>query len=68
MSGNLDKSSDILYHPFIDDQRRNIIPYWELQKNNLKYDLKCKTLDYLPYLIFMMKIIENREECFPFKK
>jgi hypothetical protein len=61
MSGNLDKTSDILYHPFIDDQRRNIIPYWELQKNNLKYDLKCKTLDYLPYLIFMMKIIENRE-------
>ena len=51
------------YHKWITKQKHHILPRrTNFKKNNLMYDLKCKTMEYLPCMIFMMKQVENDGE------
>jgi len=54
--------SNIEYHLWIHEQKECIVPIKDhFEKNNLKYDLQCSPQDYLPCMIYMMKIIEDEE-------
>ena len=51
------------YHKWITQQKQHILPpKTKYEKNNIMYDLKCKTMDYLPCMIYMMKQVENDDE------
>ena len=51
------------YHKWIAEQKQNILPYRnKFEKNSVMYDLKCKTMEYFPCMIFMMKQVENDGE------
>ena len=51
------------YHKWIVEQKKNILPKrTKFEKNSVMYDLKCKTIEYLPCMIFMMKQVENDGE------
>jgi hypothetical protein len=51
------------YHKWITQQKQHILPpKTKYEKNNIMYDLKCKTMDYLPCMIYMMKQVENDGE------
>ena len=51
------------YHKWITQQKHHILPpKTKYEKNNIMYDLKCKTMDYLPCMIYMMKQVENDGE------
>jgi hypothetical protein len=51
------------YHKWITQQKQYILPpKTKYEKNNVKYDLKCKTMDYLPCMIYMMKQVEKDGE------
>jgi hypothetical protein len=51
------------YHNWITQQKQHILPpKTKYEKNSVMYDLKCKTMDYLPCMIYMMKQIENDGE------
>ena len=51
------------YHKWIAEQKQHILPNrTKIEKNSIMYDLKCKTMEYLPCMIFMMKQVENDGE------
>ena len=51
------------YHKWITEQKKQIIPNkLKFLKDSIYYDLKCKTMDYFPCMIMMMKQIELEEE------
>jgi len=51
------------YHKWITEQKQLILPNrTKFEKNSVMYDLKCKTMEYFPCMIFMMKQIENDNE------
>ena len=51
------------YHKWITQQKQHILPpKTNYEKNSVMYDLKCKTMDYLPCMIYMMKQVENDGE------
>jgi len=51
------------YHKWITEQKHHILPSkTKFEKNSIMYDLKCKPMDYLRAMIFMMKRIENDGE------
>jgi hypothetical protein len=51
------------YHKWITQQKQHILPpKTKYEKNSVMYDLKCKTMDYLPCMIYMMKQVENDGE------
>jgi hypothetical protein len=51
------------YHKWITKQKQNVLPpKTKYEKNSVMYDLKCKTMDYLPCMIYMMKQVENDGE------
>ena len=51
------------YHKWIAEQKQHILPNrTKFEKNSIMYDLKCKTMEYLPCMIFMMKQVENDGE------
>jgi hypothetical protein len=51
------------YHKWITQQKQHILPHkTKYEKNSVMYDLKCKTMDYLPCMIYMMKQVENDDE------
>jgi hypothetical protein len=51
------------YHKWIAEQKQHILPYRnKFEKNSVMYDLKCKTMEYFPCMIFMMKQVENDGE------
>jgi len=51
------------YHKWIIQQKQHILPpKTKYEKNSVMYDLKCKTMDYLPCMIYMMKQVENDDE------
>ena len=51
------------YHKWIKQQKQHILPpKTKYEKNSVMYDLKCKTMDYLPCMIYMMKQVENNGE------
>jgi len=51
------------YHKWITQQKQHILPpKTKYEKNSVMYDLKCKTMDYLPCMIYMMKQVENDDE------
>jgi len=51
------------YHKWITQQKQHILPpKTKYEKNSVMYDLKCKTMDYLPCMIYMMKQLENDDE------
>jgi hypothetical protein len=48
------------YHKWIIQQKQHILPSkTKYEKNIVMYDLKCKTMDYLSCMIYMMKQVEN---------
>jgi len=51
------------YHKWIAEQKQHILPQRnKFEKNSVMYDLKCKTMEYFPCMIFMMKQVENDSE------
>ena len=51
------------YHKWITEQKHHILPSrTKFEKNSVMYDLKCKTMEYFPCMIFMMKQVENDGE------
>ena len=51
------------YHKWIAEQKQHILPHRnKFEKNSVMYDLKCKTMEYFPCMIFMMKQVENDGE------
>ena len=51
------------YHKWITEQKQIILPNrTKFEKNSVMYDLKCKTMEYFPSMIFMMKQVENDGE------
>jgi hypothetical protein len=51
------------YHKWITQQKQHILPpKTKYEKNSVMYDLKCKTMDYFPCMIYMMKQVENDDE------
>ena len=51
------------YHKWIAEQKQHILPQRnKFEKNSVMYDLKCKTMEYFPCMIFMMKQVENNGE------
>ena len=51
------------YHKWITEQKHHILPNrTKFEKNSVMYDLKCKTMEYFPCMIFMMKQVENDGE------
>ena len=51
------------YHKWIAEQKQHILPHRnKFEKNSVMYDLKCKTMEYFPCMIFMMKQLENDGE------
>jgi hypothetical protein len=51
------------YHKWITQQKQHILPpKTKYEKNNVMYDLKCKTMEYFPCMIYMMKQVENNGE------
>ena len=55
--------SNNYYHKWIAEQKQHILPHRnEFEKNSVMYDLKCKTMEYFPCMIFMMKQVENDGE------
>jgi len=52
--------SNNYYHKWIAEQKQHILPHRKkFEKNSVMYDLKCKTMEYFPCMIFMMKQVEN---------
>ena len=49
------------YHTWVNQQKQHIIPVKTFKKN-LYYDLQCSPMDYFPYMIKMMKQVENEEQ------
>jgi len=55
--------SNNYYHKWIAEQKQHILPHRnKFEKNSVMYDLKCKTMEYFPCMIFMMKQVENDGE------
>ena len=55
--------SNHYYHKWIAEQKQHILPQRnKFEKNSVMYDLKCKTMEYFPCMIFMMKQVENDGE------
>jgi len=55
--------SNNYYHKWIAEQKQHILPHInKFEKNSVMYDLKCKTMEYFPCMIFMMKQVENDGE------
>ena len=50
------------YHQWIKDNKYNIIPKKTFEKNSIYYDLQCYPQDYLPFMYFMMKEVENKDK------
>ena len=56
---NTNFKSKAFYHKWIKEQKKLILPIKEFKKSNLYYDIQCVPMDYLPKMIYMMKIIEK---------
>ena len=56
---NTNFKSKSFYHKWIKEQKKLILPIKEFKKSNLYYDIQCVPMDYLPKMIYMMKIIEK---------
>jgi hypothetical protein len=62
VDGKLYQSNNY-YHKWIVEQKQHILPHRnKFDKNSVMYDLKCKTMEYFPCMIFMMKQVENDGE------
>jgi transposase len=58
---NTNFKSKSFYHKWIKEQKKLILPIKEFKKSNLYYDIQCVPMDYLPKMIYMMKLIEKEE-------
>jgi len=56
---NTNFKSKAFYHKWIKEQKKLILPIKEFKKSNLYYDIQCVPMDYLPKMIYMMKLIEK---------
>ena len=52
------KTSNNLYHRWIDEQRLLVMPQRILRENSVYYDIECSPQDYLSSMLYMMKTIE----------
>ena len=59
---NTEYKSKPFYHNWIKDNKKVLLPNKnKFKKDNLYYDIQCSPQDYLPSMIYMMKIIEKEE-------
>lgn len=57
---NTKYKSHIMYHSWINEQKKHILPQKKkFKKDNLYYDLQCTPQEYLPCMVFMNKMIEK---------
>ncbi len=56
---NTNFKSKAFYHKWIKEQKKLILPIKEFKKSNLYYDIQCVPMDYLPKMIYMMRLIEK---------
>lgn len=50
-----------IYHNWINDIKKHIIPNKQFAKYSIHYDIHSKQFDYLPCMIYMMKYIEQQD-------
>ena len=60
LSLNEPKTSAAQYHAWIDSERVKIMPQRVLRKGSVYYDIQCNPQDYLPFMLYMMKTVEER--------
>lgn len=59
---NTECKSKPFYHNWIKDNKKVLLPNKnKFKKGNLYYDIQCSPQDYLPSMVYMMKIIEKEE-------
>ena len=53
------KTSNPIYHEWIEKVSVQIFPQKKLREDNMYYDIQCSPQDYLPHMFFMMKELES---------
>lgn len=65
-------TSASLYHDWINEVRKNILPSRPLEKESVFYDLVCHPEDYLRGMVIIMREVENAgysiSNCFPLRR
>ena len=56
------KKSSKIYHSWIDNDIKHLLPNKKFQKDSVYYDLMCSPQDYLPNMFYMMKKVEDYGE------
>jgi hypothetical protein len=59
LSLNEPKTSAAVYHVWIDTERAKIMPQRALREHSVYYDIQCTPQEYLPFMVYMMKVIEG---------
>jgi hypothetical protein len=54
------KKAHPMYHAWIDEQRKHVLPQRQLKKDSVHYDIQCLPQDYLHPMLYMMKAVEAR--------
>jgi hypothetical protein len=54
------KKAHPMYHAWIDEQRKHVLPRRQLRKDNMHYDIQCSPQDYLHPMLYMMRAVEAR--------
>ena len=54
------KKAHPMYHAWIDEQRKHVLPQRQLKKDSVHYDIQCLPQDYLHPMLYMMKAVEDR--------
>jgi hypothetical protein len=62
LSLNEPKTSDAQYHAWIARERLKVMPQRALKEGTVYYDIQCTPQDYLPFMVYMMKAVEE-EDC-----
>eukprot|EP00835_Amoeboradix_gromovi_P000151 NODE_5_length_49639_cov_0.484336.p13 type:complete len:322 gc:universal NODE_5_length_49639_cov_0.484336:40963-39998(-) len=57
LSPSEEKTSDVMYHSWIDKQRPHVVPTRVL-KEKVYYDICCSPQNYLPCMLYMMRHVE----------
>ena len=56
------KKSSNIYHSWIVNEIKHLLPNKKFQKDSVYYDLMCSPQDYLPNMFYMMKKVEEHGE------
>ena len=56
------KTSDTKYHDWIDREIQVLFPQRPYREDSIYYDIQCHPQDYLPFMFYMMRKIEEKGE------